>query len=124
VGQSTGRDWAADRRRLFHFSNNRAAGAHGRFPVEVQLPVSRFDLNLFYPALMILLGAHYLPFVFLYGMRMFALLAALLLAGGLIIAMHLSSRFEIGAWYTAIVLLIFAVVGKLLVDNERKSNTV
>src|SRR5262249_16193588 len=45
------------------------------------LPVSLYRLNWFYPALMILVGAHYLPFVFLYGMRMFAVLAACLLGG-------------------------------------------
>jgi len=28
------------------------------------------------------LGAHYLPFVFLYGMRIFAVLAAFLVGGG------------------------------------------
>lgn len=83
------------------------------------LPVSLYQLNWFYPALMILLGAHYLPFVFLYGMRMFAVLAAFLLAGGVIIAMHLSSRFSIGAWYTGILLLIFAAVGKSVVQRER-----
>jgi len=38
------------------------------------LPVSLYRLNWFFPAMMILLGAHYLPFVFLYGMRMFAVL--------------------------------------------------
>ena len=37
--------------------------------------------------MMILLGAHYLPFVFLYGMRMFAVLAAILVGGGILIAM-------------------------------------
>ena len=31
--------------------------------------------NLFFPASMIIVGAHYLPFVFLYGMRLFAVLA-------------------------------------------------
>ena len=94
------------------------------FSMPLLVPVSRFNLNLFYPALMILLGAHYLPFAFLYGMRMFTVLAALLLGGGVIIAMYLSSSFSIGAWYTAIVLLIFAIMGKLLVDKERKRNTV
>jgi len=93
------------------------------FSMPLLFPVSRFNLNLFYPALMILLGAHYLPFVFLYGMRMFAVLAAFLLGGGVIIAMYLSSSFSIGAWYTGIVLLTFAVVGKLLVDNEREKLT-
>lgn len=88
------------------------------------LPVSRYNLNWFYPALMILLGAHYLPFVFLYGMRMFALLAAFLLGGGVIIAMNLSSSFSIGAWCTAATLLIFAVVGKWQVQKERERKQV
>jgi hypothetical protein len=39
------------------------------------VPVGLYRLNWFYPAITILLGAHYLPFVFLYGMRMFAALA-------------------------------------------------
>lgn len=84
------------------------------------LPVSQLNLNLFYPALMILLGAHYLPFVFLYGMRMFAVLAACLLGGGFVIAMYFSSNFSIGAWYTGTILWIFAVVGGVLVQNERQ----
>ena len=87
------------------------------------LPVSQYNLNWFYPALMILLGAHYLPFVFLYGMRMFAALAASLLGGGIIIAMYFSSSFSIGAWYTGTILLIFAAAGKALVDNERQKQT-
>jgi hypothetical protein len=36
--------------------------------------------NLFYPAMTIVLGAHYLPFIFMYGMRQFGVLAALLQA--------------------------------------------
>ena len=88
------------------------------FSMPLLLPVSRFNLNLFYPALMILLGAHYVPFVFLYGMRMFAVLAAFLLGGGIIVAMHLSSSFSIGAWYTGVVLLIFAEMGRSLVRKE------
>src|SRR5262249_29418845 len=35
--------------------------------------VGLYDLNLFFPALMVLLGPHYLPFATLYGMRMFLL---------------------------------------------------
>jgi len=50
------------------------------------LPVTRYSIGLFYPAMMILLGAHYLPFVFLYGMRVFAALAVFLLGGGLYLA--------------------------------------
>lgn len=82
------------------------------------LPVGMYRLNWFYPALMVLLGAHYIPFVFLYGMRMFAALAALVVGGGLVIAMYFSSSFSIGAWYTGAILVLFAVVGRTLIRRE------
>ncbi len=88
------------------------------------LPVSLYRLNWFYPAMMVLLGAHYIPFVFLYGMRMFALIAALIAGGGLVIAMYWSSSFSIGAWYTGAILVLFAVVGRMIIRREaRKSVT-
>jgi hypothetical protein len=87
------------------------------------LPVGLYRLNWFYPAMMILLGAHYLPFVFLYGMRMFAALAALLVGGGVLIAMYFSSSFSIGAWYTGAVLLVFAQLGRMTVNQEHRANT-
>ena len=74
--------------------------------------MSLYQLNWFYPALMILLGAYYLPFVFLYGMRMFTVLAAALLGGGIIVAMYIQSGFVISAWYTGIVLLKIAAGGR------------
>jgi hypothetical protein len=83
------------------------------------LPVGLHRLNWFYPAMMILLGAHYLPFVFLYGMPMFAVLAAFLVGGGILIAMYFSASFSIGAWYTGIVLLVFAGIGRTIVSRER-----
>jgi len=82
------------------------------------LPVGLYRLNWFYPAMMILLGAHYLPFVFLYGMRMFAVLAASLVGGGVLIAMYFSTSFSIGAWYTGTILLVFAEIGRRIVDHE------
>ena len=82
------------------------------------LPVSLYRLNWFYPALMILLGAHYLPFVTLSGMRMFAALAALLVGGGVVIAMYWPSSFSVGAWFTGATLLVFAGVGKAVAEHE------
>jgi len=79
------------------------------------VPVGIYRLAWFYPALMILLGAHYVPFVFLYGMRMFAVLAALLVGGGVAIAMVGSASFATGAWCTAAVLLVFAFIGRATV---------
>ena len=48
------------------------------------VPVGHYRLNWFFPALMILLGAHYLPFAFLYGMRTFLFLAGILIAMGVV----------------------------------------
>ena len=51
---------------------------------------------------------------------MFAVLAALLLGGGVVFAIYLSNSFGLGAWYTGIVLLMFAIVGKALTHRERE----
>src|SRR5829696_4198015 len=88
------------------------------------LPVGLYRLNWFYPAMMILLGAHYLPFVFLYGMRLFAVLAAFLVGAGTLIAMYFSASFSIGAWYTWVVLLLFAQIGRMTVNREDRAGAV
>ncbi|MGH9237037.1 MAG: DUF7010 family protein [Vicinamibacterales bacterium] len=67
---------------------------------------------------MILLGAHYLPFVTLYGMRMFAALAGLLVAGGVVIAMYRSESFSLGAWFTGATLLVFAGLGRATAEHQ------
>lgn len=82
------------------------------------IPVGLYRLNWFYPGLMILLGAHYLPFVFLYGMRMFWVLGSLLVGAGVLIAMYWSSVFSVGAWYTGAVLLVFAGIGRAVARRE------
>jgi hypothetical protein len=92
------------------------------FSMPLLLPVGLYRLNWFYPAMMILLGAHYLPFVFLYGMRMFAVLAAFLVGGGTLIAMYFSASFSVGAWYTGAILLVFAELGRRIVDHEHRAN--
>ena len=66
----------------------------------------------FYPAFMIILGAHYLPFVFLYGMWEFAGLGAALVASGVAIGMYLPKPLSLGAWLTAALLFLFAFVGR------------
>ncbi len=90
------------------------------FSMPLLLPVGLYRLNWFYPATMILLGAHYLPFVFLYGMRMFGVLAILIVGGGMMIAMYFSSSFGGGAWYTGVVLVVFALIGRALAQREAR----
>ena len=64
--------------------------------------------DLFFPASMIIVGAHYLPFVFLYGMRLFAALAALLVCGGVVLAIAVAAPVSLGAWLTGTALVAFA----------------
>ena len=78
------------------------------------VPVCQFRLSLFYPALMVLVGAHCLPFTFLYGMRMFLPLAAILIGGG-VIAMYFPASFSLGGWVGGVTLFAFAVIGRALV---------
>lgn len=66
----------------------------------------------FYPAFMIVVGAHYLPFAFLYGMRQFLALGVLLIAAGLLIGLYLPSGFSLGAWIAAALLFVFAFTGR------------
>jgi hypothetical protein len=80
------------------------------------VPVCELRLSLFYPALMILLGAHYLPFTFLYGMRMFLPLAAILIGAGVTIGMYLPAPFSLGGWVGGLTLFVFALIGRALVD--------
>jgi len=83
------------------------------------VPVAEFHLNLFYPALMVLLGAHYLPFIFLYGMRMFGALCAILVGGGVVIAYYMPGPFSLGGWVGGMTLLVFACMGRASVQEAR-----
>jgi hypothetical protein len=93
------------------------------FTLPLNLPVvfaaAYYHHNWFYPALMVALGTHYLPFVFLYGMRMFAFLAGLLIVLGILLGRYMPGNFAAGAWWTAGILLVFAVLGWWTARNER-----
>jgi hypothetical protein len=83
------------------------------FIVPFNLPLigaaSLYNLNWFYPAFMLVVGTHYLPFMFLYGMWEFVVLAAILIFGSVSIGLWLTNSFSFGGWFTAIVLLAFAL---------------
>ena len=64
--------------------------------------------ELFFPAAMVIVGAHYLPFVFLYGMRLFAILSAALVAPGVLLLYGLPVPAIVGGWYTGALLVVFA----------------
>jgi hypothetical protein len=83
------------------------------FTVPLAAPVAAaatiHHLNWFYPAVAIVVGAHYLPFTFLYGMWQYAVLGALMLAGGLVIAMQWPDSFASGGWFGGGLLWLFAL---------------
>jgi len=96
------------------------------FTLPLNLPLvaaaTFYRLEWFYPAFMVALGTHYLPFVFLYGMPSFAVLAALLIGGGVLIGMYGLGPFALGGWLTGLVLLAFAFVGLAAARRENRAD--
>lgn len=92
------------------------------FVLPLHLPLvgaaALYRLEWFYPAFMIALGAHYLPFVFLYGMWLYAALAAVLVGAGLMLAVYGPPVFALGAWITVAVLLAFGFLARAAVARE------
>ncbi|WP_027107847.1 DUF7010 family protein [Lacticigenium naphthae] len=74
----------------------------------------------FFPAAMIVVGSHYLPFMTLYGMKIFGVLATLLISLGTYLALYGPQIFSLGGWITGILLIIFAFIGKYSVLQEEK----
>ena len=70
---------------------------------------------------MLVVGTHYMPFIFLYGMREFAVLAAVLIGGSMAIALLLPHSFIAGGWFTGIVLVVFALVVQITPRLQRLS---
>jgi hypothetical protein len=101
-----------------------ALGMQIAFTLPLNLPLvaaaTFYRLNWFYPAFMIALGTHYLPFIFSYGMPQFGVLSALLIGAGLTICLYIPSVFSLGAWLTAAVLLVFAFIGRSVAQGESK----
>lgn len=91
------------------------------FSMLLLVPVGLYRLNWFFPALMILLGAHYLPFATSFGMRMFLFLAGILLAEGIVVALYFSATFSLGAWIAGLTLFVFAWMGRAIVMGEARS---
>jgi uncharacterized protein DUF7010 len=93
------------------------------FTIPLTLPVlagaTMYRLDWFYPAFMIIVGAHYLPFIFLYGMWQFGGLAAVLIGTGVAMGLLLKGSFSLGGWFTAGVLLLFAFLGRSIVLREQ-----
>ncbi len=93
------------------------------FTVPLGLPVALtlayFSPNRFYPAMMMLVGAHYLPFVFLYGMPQWYVLAAAMLGAGYVLGWVAPMGFATGGWIAAAAMVIYALVAWRIAATER-----
>jgi hypothetical protein len=92
----------------------------GAFSLLLLVPAANLRLTLFYPALMVLIGAHYLPFTFLYGMRTFIALSAALLGSGVAIALYVPRSFSLGGWVGGGILFVFAWILRFAVGSEER----
>lgn len=85
----------------------------------VVLALTQHDARWFYPALLMLVGAHYLPFVTLYGMPHWLVLGGAMMAGGwLLVEFH--APLPAGGWLGAALLFAYAPFGWRVVVNEER----
>lgn len=77
-----------------------------------------YRLEWFFPAAMIVVGTHYLPFITLYGLKLYGFLSALLVCGGVALALYSPLVFSLGGWLTGVLLIIFAFVSRTIVLKE------
>ena len=75
----------------------------------------------FFPAAMVVVGSHYLPFITLYGMKFFGILAGLLVICGAMLALYGPQIFSLGGWVTGALLIAFAFIGRSLVLKEEQA---
>lgn len=94
------------------------------FMVPLTLPVvagaALHNVNWFYPGCMIIVGAHYMPFIFLYRMWEYGVLAAVLMGGGITLGMMMPDAFNTGGWLGGAALVLFGSVAGWL--SRRKQS--
>lgn len=92
------------------------------FTIPASYPLIYFackdNINLFFPAFSVLVGAHYLPFVQGYRMNSFLWMAILLIVIGTTCGLSMAHSFSIAAYLTGSVLFVFAFINYALVKNE------
>ncbi len=80
--------------------------------------ITKENINLFFPALTIIIGAHYLPFVYAYKMNIYWIIASLLVIGGSVFGFFLLDNTSYCAYYTGSVLFLFSIINRYLIKKE------
>jgi len=86
--------------------------------------ITKENVNFFFPALTIIVGIHYIPFVYAYSMKLYWILAILLILGGTYFGFMNPDNFHFCALYTGIILFLFAFFFRYLVAKEIKKESV
>ncbi|MBG6226478.1 hypothetical protein IWX63_003077 [Arthrobacter sp. CAN_A2] len=74
----------------------------------VAVVLGAYEPSLFFPASLIIVGAHYLVFVSLYGMKLYATLAAAMILPGMTALFLLPGVRPVSGWIGALILSLFA----------------
>jgi len=77
-----------------------------------------YKQDYFFPASMIVVGAHYLPFITIYGMKLFGFLTGVLVAASIGLVFYNPSSGSLGGWITALALIVFGFIGRRIALNE------
>ena len=80
--------------------------------------ITKENVNLFFPALTIIVGLHFLPFVYAYKLRTYWILSSLLVIGGSLFGFMFLDISHFCAYYTGSLLLLFAIINNYLVKKE------
>jgi len=76
--------------------------------------------NLFFPAFTVLVGAHWLPFSYVYSMKSFIVLAAIMVLTGTLFGFVFTQFYAVCGFAAGGFLLFFAVIHYFLINREKK----
>lgn len=92
------------------------------FSFPVIFMITKENVNLFFPALTVIVGAHFLPFVYTYKLKTYWILSSLLIIGGSYFGFIIPDNFGYCAYYTGSIILLFAIINRYLTKREIERN--
>lgn len=89
----------------------------------VIMATSAGQSHLFFPAFSVLVGAHWLPFAYIYGMKSFLVLAGILVLTGILFGFVFNQSFAACGFFSGGVHLLFSGIHFILVRRELKGGS-
>ena len=74
--------------------------------------------NIFFPAFAVLVGAHWLPFAYIYSMNSFVVIACFLVLAGILFGLVFTQSFSACGFVAGGILLLFAAIHYFMVHRE------